>query len=116
MISGKYIGELVRLALQSLINYKDKPLFGGKSSAAFDKFEAFKTEYVSMIEGKYRLVEDDKTKNDRIIRFVMPNSISLYSQPIDLIITYLHTKSKHGDLNMTYNRWYFPFIHYFIHL
>jgi len=48
MISGKYIGELTRLALQSLI--KKNLIFGGKSSAAFDKFEEFKTEYVSMIE------------------------------------------------------------------
>ncbi len=50
MISGKYIGELVRLALQSLIKDKDKPLFGGKSSAVFDTFEKFETKYVSMIE------------------------------------------------------------------
>ena len=48
MISGKYIGELVRLAVQSLI--KKKLIFGGKSSAGFDKFEQFETRYVSMIE------------------------------------------------------------------
>lgn len=57
MISGKYIGELARLALQSLIKNKDKPLFGGKSSPAFDKFEEFETKYVSMIEGEILIVD-----------------------------------------------------------
>ena len=51
MISGKYIGELARLAMKSLI--KDGLLFGGKSSAEFDKFEEFGTQYVSMIEDGY---------------------------------------------------------------
>ncbi len=50
MISGKYIGELARLAMQSLI--KKGVLFGGKSSEQFDKFEEFGTLYVSMIEDR----------------------------------------------------------------
>lgn len=48
MISGKYIGELARLGMQSLV--KDGLLFEGKSSEAFDTFEKFETKYVSMIE------------------------------------------------------------------
>ena len=50
-ISGKYLGELVRLALQKLV--KCGQLFGGKSSAKFDKFEAFETKYVSIVEGRF---------------------------------------------------------------
>ena len=50
-ISGKYLGELVRLALQKLV--KCGQLFGGKSSAKFDQFEAFETKYVSIIEGRF---------------------------------------------------------------
>ncbi len=48
MISGKYLGEIVRQALLSLI--KNGVLFGGKSSEKFSKFEGFETQYVSMIE------------------------------------------------------------------
>lgn len=48
MISGKYLGELARLAMSSLI--KDKALFGGKTSDRFQKFLEFDTKYVSMIE------------------------------------------------------------------
>lgn len=48
MISGKYVGELARLAIQSLI--KEKILFGGKSSEKFNQFLEFDTKFVSMIE------------------------------------------------------------------
>lgn len=48
MISGKYVGELARLAMRSLI--KDKVLFGGKTSDKFEKFLEFDTKFVSMIE------------------------------------------------------------------
>ena len=48
MISGKYLGEIVRLALKSLI--KSSSLFSGKSSAKFDTFEEFESKYVSDIE------------------------------------------------------------------
>lgn len=48
MISGKYLGEIARQALQSLI--REKVLFGGKSSKKFDTFEEFGTKYVSMVE------------------------------------------------------------------
>lgn len=58
MISGKYIGELARLAMKSLI--KDRLLFGGKSSAAFDKFEEFGTQYVSMIEDGYVVLVEQR--------------------------------------------------------
>lgn len=51
LISGKYLGETVRLVLQSLI--KDGSLFGGKSSPKFDTFEKFETKYLSFIEGGY---------------------------------------------------------------
>lgn len=50
MISGKYLGELARLALKKLI--QEGHLFGGKTSAKFDKFEAFETKYVSIVEGR----------------------------------------------------------------
>ena len=49
MISGKYLGEIVRLAAKSLI--ESGSLFGGKSSDKFDTFEAFGTKYLSVIEG-----------------------------------------------------------------
>ena len=49
-ISGKYLGEISRLAMQKLV--KAGQLFGGKSSALFDKFEGFETKYVSIIEGR----------------------------------------------------------------
>ena len=52
MISGKYLGEIVRLALKALIN-KDDKLFGGESSKTFDTFEKFETAYVSDIEKGY---------------------------------------------------------------
>lgn len=48
MISGKYLGEIVRLALKGLV--KDGLLFDGKSSELFDTFEEFKSAYVSDIE------------------------------------------------------------------
>lgn len=48
MISGKYVGELTRLAIRSLI--KDKTLFGGRTSDRFEKFLEFDTKFVSMIE------------------------------------------------------------------
>ena len=48
MISGKYVGELARLAMQPLI--KDKVLFGGKTSDKFNEFLAFETKFVSDIE------------------------------------------------------------------
>lgn len=51
MISGKYLGEIVRLALKALIS--NGALFGGKSSTKFDIFEAFGTKYLSIIEGGY---------------------------------------------------------------
>ena len=51
MISGKYLGETVRLVLQNLI--KKGSLFGGKSSPTFDTFEKFETKYLSFIEGGY---------------------------------------------------------------
>ena len=51
MISGKYLGEIVRLALKVLIS--SGALFGGESSAKFDTFEAFGTKYLSVIEGGY---------------------------------------------------------------
>ena len=51
MISGKYLGEIVRLALKDLIS--SGALFGGKSSTKFDMFEAFGTKYLSLIEGGY---------------------------------------------------------------
>lgn len=51
MISGKYLGEIVRLALKSLIT--SGSLFGGNSSDKFDTFEAFGTKYLSVIEGGY---------------------------------------------------------------
>ena len=47
MLSGRYVGELARLAMQSLI--KKNALFGGKSSEKFDQFLTFKTKYVSRI-------------------------------------------------------------------
>ena len=50
MISGKYVGELARLAMQSLIKAEESPLFGGESSAEFDQFLKFDTKFVSMIE------------------------------------------------------------------
>ena len=48
MISGKYLGEIARQALQSLV--KSGKLFGGKSTEKFDKFEAFETKFVSTVE------------------------------------------------------------------
>ena len=51
MISGKYLGEIVRLALKDLIS--SGALFGGQSSTKFDTFEAFGTKYISVIEGGY---------------------------------------------------------------
>ena len=54
MISGEYLGEIVRRALKSLI--KGGSLFGGTSSDKFDMFKAFETEYVSTIERGYVVV------------------------------------------------------------
>ncbi len=51
MISGKYLGEIVRLALKDLVC--SGALCGGKSSTKFDTFEAFGTKYLSIIEGGY---------------------------------------------------------------
>ena len=51
MISGKYLGEIVRHALKKLIG--QGVLFGGKSAPCFDNFEQFLTKYVSDIEEGY---------------------------------------------------------------
>ena len=48
MISGKYLGEIVRQALLKLI--KENFLFGGKSSSVLDKFEGFQSKFLSIIE------------------------------------------------------------------
>ena len=56
MISGKYIGELVRLTMQQLI--KDGLLFSGKSSSTLDTFEKFESRFVSMIEDGYVELDD----------------------------------------------------------
>lgn len=55
LISGKYLGETVRLVLQSLIKNESVHLFDGKSSPTFDTFEKFDTKYLSFIEGGYVL-------------------------------------------------------------
>lgn len=49
IVSGMYLGELARLVLKDLIS--KKILFEGRSRAAFDKRQNFKTEYMSVIEG-----------------------------------------------------------------
>ena len=48
MISGKYVGEIARLAMNALV--KEKVLFGGKSSEKFDTHMKFDTKFVSLIE------------------------------------------------------------------
>lgn len=48
MISGKYLGEIVRQALLKLINAGF--LFEGKSSDVLNKFEGFKSSYLSKVE------------------------------------------------------------------
>ena len=56
MISGKYLGELVRLTMQQLI--EQGLLFGGKYSSKLDPLEKFKSEFVSLLEEGY--VRPDK--------------------------------------------------------
>ena len=51
MISGKYLGEIVRLVLKQLVD--DKVLFGGKSSTELDTFEKFESAFISDIERGY---------------------------------------------------------------
>ena len=53
MISGKYLGEVVRQVCLALI--KMGALFGGKSSETFDSRDSFKTSFVSDIEAGYVL-------------------------------------------------------------
>eukprot|EP00800_Vazella_pourtalesii_P002582 TRINITY_DN12502_c0_g1_i3.p1 TRINITY_DN12502_c0_g1~~TRINITY_DN12502_c0_g1_i3.p1 ORF type:complete len:444 (-),score=92.86 TRINITY_DN12502_c0_g1_i3:696-2027(-) len=48
MISGKYIGELVRLSCQKLISIGI--LFKGQSTPKFDQIESFESSFVSQIE------------------------------------------------------------------
>ena len=48
MISGKYLGEVVRQVCLTLI--KMGALFGGKSSETFDSRDSFKTSFVSDVE------------------------------------------------------------------
>ena len=48
MISGKYLGEMVRLVCLGLI--EKKLLFGGKTLPVFEKREEFKSAYLSTIE------------------------------------------------------------------
>lgn len=48
MISGKYIGEVARIAMNALV--KEKVLFGGKSSEKFETHQKFDTKFVSQIE------------------------------------------------------------------
>ena len=48
MISGKYLGEVVRQVCLTLI--KMGALFGGKPSETFDSRDSFKTSFVSDIE------------------------------------------------------------------
>ena len=48
MISGKYLGEMVRLVCHNLID--KKLLFDGKMLSAFEKRGAFESAYLSTIE------------------------------------------------------------------
>ena len=48
MISGKYLGEVVRLVCHDLT--EKKLLFGGKRLPIFGKREEFKSAYLSIIE------------------------------------------------------------------
>ena len=48
MISGKYLGEIVRLVCHDLI--EKKLLFEGKTLPVFEKKEEFKPAYLSTIE------------------------------------------------------------------
>ena len=48
MISGKYLGEMVRLVCHDLID--KKLLFGGKMLPVFEKREEFESAYLSTIE------------------------------------------------------------------
>lgn len=61
MISGKYLGEIVRQALLALV--KNGTLFGGKTSEKFDKFEAFESRFVSMIEAGYVIIVQSSMYN-----------------------------------------------------
>ena len=58
MISGKYLGELVRQCLLKLI--EAGAVFGGSCSEEFKKFEAFKGTYVTEFEKWY--VVNERTK------------------------------------------------------
>ena len=51
MISGKYLGEIVRQVCLTLI--EKRLLFGGKSSDLFKTREKFLSDYVSTIEQGY---------------------------------------------------------------
>ena len=51
MISGMYLGEIVRLVLQDLIS--NNQLFGGKSSTKFNTAGAFSTKSVCAIDEGY---------------------------------------------------------------
>lgn len=48
MISGMYLGEIVRLLLLKLT--EDKLLFNGRASPALLKRESFETKFISEIE------------------------------------------------------------------
>ncbi|KAJ3107496.1 glucokinase [Phlyctochytrium bullatum] len=78
LISGMYLGEIVRLAILDLI--KTGELFGGKSSAVLETRYAFETAYMSRIERDHTLdLSDTKavlvdlvkvpktTRSDRVI-------------------------------------------------
>lgn len=48
MISGKYLGEIAKLAMCRLV--REGLLFGGKATEKFGQFESFETKYVSLVE------------------------------------------------------------------
>ena len=49
MVSGMYLGEVARIVIKDLICRKE--IFPGTKAAAFDMRNAFKSEYMSLVEG-----------------------------------------------------------------
>jgi hexokinase len=125
MISGFYLGEIVRLTCQHLI--EKKLLFNGKSSPIFDRPNSFEIQYLSRIERDYSIeLSDTKLilqdlllipfttlKDRRIVRRII-ELVSIRSARLTAcgIVSLLHQMNKMDGCTVAVDNFIYEYPHF----